>query len=278
MCASLYTHRKSLLPAAGFLLKGSGVKDIGKTRHYGGSAKWLTLLIALPFLLAACQMPRFLHSELPDDGPPIPTSQEAARRFVEKVTEAGREGARTGESTLTITQEEATSFLTVGAQLVEEVQQYKQIESLQDLSELENIEGLQEIEGLEQWRELAAKREGLPDIRLPDPRFRLTIQEPQVYFRENGQIIVRGYGEIRNRRQPIRVVVAPRAVDGQLELDFVEGKLGPLSLPEGLFDLVGDLLTRAILAGRDYAEITEITVRSGTLTIRGRHALDDLGT
>jgi hypothetical protein len=194
------------------------------------------------------------------------------------VTEAGRQGARTGESTLTITQEEATSFLTIGAQLVQQVQQYQQIESLGDLSELQDIEGLDEIEGLQQWRELAQKREGLPDIRLPDPRLRLTIQEPLVYFKENGHIIVRGYGAIRNRRQPVRVVVAPRAVDGELELDFVEGKLGPLPLPEALFDLVGDLLVQAILAGREYVEITEITVRSGTLTINGRHALDELGT
>ena len=251
------------------------MKQTGTVRHHRPRIQFLTLVVVSLFALG-CSTPRFLRAELPDDGPPIPMSQTAARRFVEKVTAAGTQGARTGESTLTITQEEVTSFLTIGAQLAEQMQQYKRIESLQDLTELEDIEGMNEIEGLEQWRQLADKRKGLPDIRLPDPRLRLTIQEPQVYFQENGHIVVRGYGQVRNQRQPIRIVVAPRVVDGELELDFVEGKLGPLPLPEGIFDLVGGLLSRALLAGREYVEITEITVRAGTLTIRGRHALNEL--
>ena len=106
--------------------------------------------------------------------------------------------------------------------------------------------------------------------------YKLAIEELEVRFKGNGHIVVRGYGQVRKLRQPLRVVVAPRASDGELVLDFVEGKLGPVPLPEPLFDLIGKALSRAILAGQDYAEIQEITVAEGTLTLRGRYSQESL--
>jgi hypothetical protein len=239
----------------------------------------LTLLAAL--LLAGCKRPAFLDAELPNDGPPIAPTQEAAVRFVEKVANAGETGARTGQTSLTLTQAEVTSFLNVGAQIRAQLEQVQNVETLNDLAQIENIEALQ-IEGLEgqalkRLQQLARSREGLGNLRLPDLRLRLAIQEPQVYFKGNGQIVVRGYGQVRNVRQPLRIVVAPRAREGELVLDFVEGKLGPVPLPEGLFDLVGKALSVAILAGQDYAEISEITVGEGTLTVRGRYDRAKIG-
>ena len=73
----------------------------------------LSLAAAAALLLAACQRPAFLRPKLPDDGPPIATSQEAALRFAEKVTQAGKTGAQTGNSTLTVTDVEVTSFLNI---------------------------------------------------------------------------------------------------------------------------------------------------------------------
>lgn len=241
----------------------------------------LAVALAAVLLLAGCARPAFLQSELPDDGPPIQPTQEAALRFVEKVADAGQGGIQTGQTSITVTQAEVTSFLNIGAQIAEQLQQYQNIETLNDLAQIENIEGLQ-VEGLEgaalkRWQELARNREGAGSLRLPDLSLRLTIQEPQVYFKGNGQIIVRGYGQVRSVRQPLRIVIAPRAREGELVLDFVEGKLGPIPLPEGLFDLVGRALSKAILTGQEYAEISEITVSEGTLTLRGRYARDKLG-
>jgi hypothetical protein len=113
----------------------------------------------------------------------------------------------------------------------------------------------------------------LPDVQLPDLSLRLGIEEPQVYFKANGHIVIRGFGELRGRRQPVRVVVAPRAADGELVLDFVEGTLGPVPVPEALFDRIGEVLAEAILTGQSYlqvAEVTAVSVGDGTLTVSGR--------
>jgi hypothetical protein len=84
------------------------------------------------------------------------------------------------------------------------------------------------------------------------------------------------YGQVRNVRQPLRVVVAPRARQGEMVLDFVEGNLGPVDLPEGVFDVVGKGLAKVILAGQNWAEINEITVAQSTLTLRGRYSKEQI--
>jgi hypothetical protein len=229
-------------------------------------------------LLSACQLPRVGQADLPDDGPPIATSQTAARQFVEKVTDAGLNGSKTGKFALTVTEEEVTSFVQIGAQLAEQLQEAKNLETLEDLAQIQDLEGLEGIEELEQWQELARRREGLPKIRLPDLSLRLGIQDPEVRFQANGQIVVRGYGQVRRMRQPLRAVVTPRASDGELVLDFVEGNLGPVPLPEGLFDLIGEGLAHVILLGQDYAEITLIDVLEGVLTISGRYSTEQSAT
>jgi len=238
------------------------------------------VLAATGLLLAACQRPAFLDAKLPDDGPPVPSTQQAALRFVEKVANAGQSGVQSGQTALTITQSEVTSFLNIGSQISAQLQQFQNVETLGDLAQIENIEDLQ-IEGLDsetlrRLQQFGGSQEGVGRLRLPDLRLRLAIKELEVRFQGNGHIIVRGYGQVRSVRQPLRVVVAPRASDGQLVLDFVEGKLGPVPLPEPLFDLVGKALSRVILAGQDYAAIQEITVGEGTLTLRGRYSKESL--
>ena len=236
-------------------------------------SRWtLSFALTAVLLLSACQLPRLKQAELPDDGLPIATSQQDALQFLEKVTDAGLEGTQSGQLHLTITEQEVTSFLQIGAELARQVQDAKNIETFEDLGELENLEGLEDIEGIEKWQQLARRRKGLPKIRLPDLSLRLGIQEPEARFQANGQIIVRGYAQVREIRQPVRVVVAPRASDGELVLDFIEGDLGPVPMPEGLFDLIGKGLAQVILIGQDYAEITTIEVAEGILTVGGRYA------
>ena len=249
------------------------------------------LLMAAALLLVSCSRPAFLDAQLPDDGPEIVPTQADARRFVEKVAAAGQSGAQNGQTSLTLTEAEVTSFLSISSQMAQVMQQIDGVSSLQDLTQLDDaqIDGL-DLEGLDglgdqaldhdalrRWRDLARRLEGLGDLRFPDLSLRLAIQEPEVHFKDNGQIIVRGYGQVRDVRQPLRVVVAPRARQGELVLDFVEGNLGPVSLPEGLFDVVGRGLAGVILAGQRWASIDEITVTETALTLRGSYRLEQAG-
>jgi len=251
----------------------------------------LVLLVLLGVLMCLCAavaavglraLAATSGAELPDDGPQVATSPEAAFRLVEKVTAAafrlvekvaaaGQSALETGQLTLTVTEEEVTSFLNIGSELTGNLRGLESFEGLTQLGDLEELEG---FEGFEQWQEFLRRREGqgLPGIGLSDLSPRLGIKEPQVYFKDSGHVVVRGYAGLLRWRWPVRVVMAPRASQGEMVLDFVEGTLGSVDMPEVVFDLIGKGLARAILAGQEYAEITEIGVGSGTLTIGGRYS------
>jgi hypothetical protein len=233
----------------------------------GAPLFFVAALFLVP-LLSSCQLPGFLQAELPDDGPPIATSQAAARRFVEKVTAAGENAVETKRLDLTITEVELTSFLSIASELSEQLRAHN-VQSLEDLERLQDSPELRDIEGLQEWTELLRGREGLPNLGLLDLSLRVQIREPQVHFQSNGHIIIRGYVEVLGQRQPLRLVLAPRASQGELVLDFVEGKLGPVSVPEELIDQVGTGLAKLIMAGDEYIEITQIRVDDGSLTISG---------
>jgi hypothetical protein len=228
---------------------------------------WLlvTALLALLLMAGCADAGGVLEAELPDDGPPPATSTASAGRFVQKVTTAGEGAANTGRFTLTVTDEEVTSFLSVGAILRRQLGNLptQDLEQLQDVPELEDID-------LDRYRELLGERDRLPGLDGDGLRLRLTIQAPLVYFLGNGHMIVRGKARFLIISLPVRVVVAPRASQGELVLDFVEGQLGPVPMPEILFDYLGKGLARALLAGREYAEITEVRVTDGVLTVSGR--------
>jgi len=242
---------------------------IGKRRYQPRRTQrgWLlvTALLALLLLVGCADSGDLLEAELPDDGPPPPTTAASAGRFLQKLSTAGEGAANTGRFTLTVTDEEVTSFLNVGTLL------RRQLGDL-PLQDLDQIQDIPELEGmdLERWRELLGQSDRLPDLGDDGLRLRLTIQEPQVHFRSNGSMIVRGEARFLIVSLPVRVVTAPRASQGELVLDFVEGQLGPVPMPEILFDYLGKGLARALLAGREVAEITEIRVTDGIVTLSGR--------
>jgi hypothetical protein len=247
------------------------------------------LLTAMMLASAACSLPVFGEVELPDDGPPVPVSGAAAASFFSKALASSESAATSQKVRFTVTQEEATSALAIGAQLAA-------------LSPggpaFDGLDSLQGIPGADFDQLLQAHGDSLPDGLPPEltgllggadvdggpssglglPDLRLKLEEPQVYFKNDGRLILRGYGRLWRWRQPIRVVVAPAANGDSLDLDFVEGQLGPLPLPEFLFDPVGKLLAKVLLAGRDYAEISELTVGNGTMTFAGSLHLSELPT
>ena len=241
-------------------------------RRILGRSKWLLVaLLALVLVVGGCQAPEFLQGELPDDGPRVATSQAAAFRFAEKVADAGERAAESKRLRITVTEREVTSFLNIGSQMSQQLQAIYGVGDLAQLSQIQREQALQEIEGLPEWAGLLDRAQGALGLELPDGELRVTIRDAEVRFERNGQMIVRGYGEVLGLRLPLRLVMAPRASSGELVLDFIEGTLGPLSVPEGIIDLVGKGLARLILAGNDYVEVSKIEVADGSLTLSGRY-------
>lgn len=236
-------------------------------RHISWEAGVLVLTV-LVLLVSACQMPSFLQSELPEDGPAVAVSQGAALRFIEKLRSAGEQAAQSQRVSLSVTQEEVTSFLSIGSQLSEQLEAM-QIQSMAQLEQLQDSPELAQFEGLEDWIGLLRGGEGVPNLSLSE--LGLSIQEPQVRFRGNGQMFISGYAQALGQRQGLRLVLAPRAAGGELVLDFVEGTLGPIPVPELIIDQIGLVLAKLILAGQDFVEISQIRVEEGRLTVSGAY-------
>jgi len=226
-------------------------------------------------VFAGCRPANQSEKALPADGAPVEPTTEAALRFVEKVSLASRQGIESGQASLTVTQEELTSFLSIGSQISRQLQAVRPLQGSQLTADrLGQLEG---IEGLEKWVELAQEREGLPPMRLPSAALRLTFRDAQVRFTGRGEIALLGYLRLLQWQQPVHLMVAPRATRGELVLDFVSGRVGPVRLPEFVFDPLGRELARVVLAGQAFAEITEISVQEGRLTVAGRYGKDTLG-
>jgi len=227
----------------------------------------LAALAVLSLAALACTLP-LGEVSLPDDGPPIPVSQGAASSFAEKAL-ASAEGS--GRVSFTITQEEATSAVALAARtfaLSEDNPALQERGGLPDEIPLDQL-----AEGLEVTPEIEAllRRFQPPDGEgLNIPVVEIELEEPQVYFKADGRMIVRGYGRIGGNRLPLRVVTRPRAGAGELEFEFVEGQIGRLPLPRLLFNPLGRTLSRALLAGQSFVEISRLEVGAGTLTFTGQ--------
>ena len=234
----------------------------------GGRRRLVRLLIVVVLLMAALIW-LTAGVSLPDDGEAIPATSSSAVGFLTKVTEAGRAAAGSRQITLDVTDVEVTSFLQIGAELAEQSQDAGENVSIEDLAE-RGDEVFDQIPGGEALRDLLSRRDALPDISDRDLRLRATIKDPEVRFLGDGTVIVRGTGNLWFLNVPARVVVAPRIEDGRLVFDFVEGQLGRLGLPEAVVDRAGEALVSLILAGQEYAEITDISVRQGALRLQAR--------
>lgn len=244
------------------------------------------VLLMIILLTAGCAPGNDGTASLPHDGPAIPVSQEAALRFAQK-TLTGTSGTDNGGRVqFSVTQEEVTSALAIGARwasysqggpLFEGVPGLEGVLDGQEIEKLLDSQGSDVLQGSDVPPQIIdmlknIQREEGRGINLPD--FRLKLEEPQVYFKGDGRIILRGYGRLLRWRLPIRMVIAPSASQGELILDFVDGQIGRFPMPKFLFDPLGDLLARVILSGRNYAQISELTVREGVLTFSGQLSLE----
>lgn len=215
--------------------------------------------LVLSLLLGACGGSQ-AGPTLPDEGPPVPVSKEAATRLFEKVLGALESAALTKSVQFAVTDEEVTSALALGAQYVAFTPAGPVIQGLPGSPGGQSAPGL---EGLGQ------AGSGADDGGFSLSNLSLKIESPQVRFTSDGQMIVEGYGRIGSWRQPLRVVTAPRASDGELDLQFVEGQIGGLPLPAFIFNPIGKALAALILAGSDSVQVHEIRIQQGTMTVSG---------
>lgn len=175
----------------------------------------LILLVSL-FLLSGCSVPDF---SMPDDGPAVQVSEDAAQSLEQKAIGAA---ANSGTSTISVTQEEVTSYIAL------------------------RLDAILAEQGVENpW------------------------QNPQVHFKEDGTIVMRGDIEYEGYMQPIRLVAQPSVVEGSLQVDVIEGRLGPVPVPNAILDQAQDYLAQAILAGQKYARLDEVRVEAGLVTLTG---------
>lgn len=204
-------------------------------------------------------------------GPPVPATTDAARRLMERTARSIQAAAASRSISLTVSEAEATSVLSLGLMMPDLMRAAERIPR----SEMEGITDLGELRARiqQELRAATPKAEGLPGTgrriaRALDPG--LHAGDVQVRFEENGHMVVAGYLQAWRFRQPALFVLAPRASSGRLELDFVEGKLGRAPLPESLFDLLGSTVASTVLMGQEYAEVSRLSVGDGTLHIEGR--------
>jgi hypothetical protein len=229
-------------------------------------AKFLPLAIGLVVVvssLVTCSAGVNLDKLMAEYGEPVPATRDAAQQFVARAATAVQRAAASRRLRITISEEEATSALSLGL-LFPELMQAMDSLPPEALQEANDIEELREILRRRQaaardsitWRERVAG--------ILDPRLRTG--DVQVRFTASGQVVVAGYVQAWRFRQPGLVVFAPRAQRGELELDFVKGRLGRMPAPAWGFDMLGRLMASLILLGDDYAEISNITVTDGRLT------------
>ena len=206
-------------------------------------------------------------------GPRVPASTEDAARALTRGAAVLQTAPQTGSVRFTLTEAEATSALSIGLMLPE-------LMRAADAIPQEEIQRAPDLEALREriWAEADRQREAWAEqsgwfervLVKVDPKIRTG--DIQVRFEGSGEVVVAGYVQAWAFRLPGLFVVAPHASDGVLELDFVSGRLGRLPLPEFAFDWMAGMAVRAILLGRDYAEISEISVADGSFTFAARVA------
>jgi hypothetical protein len=204
-------------------------------------------------------------------GQPVTATTQDATRVLNRGVDVLRAAPDAGGVRFTVTESEATSALSIGLMMSDLMQVAGRIprEEIQEASDLEALRERIWYEAQRQREEVAARSGFAQRVLLKlDPRIRTG--NIQVRFEGSGEVVVAGYVQAWRFRQPGIFVVKPSARNGEIDLDFVSGRLGRLPVPELVFDWFGEMVARTILLGRSYAEVSELSVGDGTLTFAAR--------
>jgi len=206
-----------------------------------------------------------IGASLPDDGEPIAVSGDAAISLANKIKTSVGDAPGTKTVTISVTDQEVTSFLAIASLLSGQIQQQGGSGNLNQI----DILGSSSEADVASWQDLINSQGGFGSILTKGIELGVTIKDPEVRFTGEGAIIVRGYGKIGPLSVPARAVVVPRIVDGALELEIIEGQLGRLPLPGGMSNLVADGIEKALLAGRNVATVSQLDVSNGVVVFTG---------
>ncbi len=254
----------SRLGLLGLAARGAVKSVVRFPRIRGRKLAFLAIGLTVAVLsIATCSAGVNLQSLTSEYGEPVPATRDAAQRLVKRTATALQAAAASRRFRITIAEAEATSTLSLGLMMPELMRALETLppEQLQQAGDIEGLRTmLRERESAQ--REERSLTERL--VAILDPRLRTG--DVQVRFTGEGHIVIAGYVQAWRWQQPALVVFAPRAGAGDLELDFVRGRLGRLPAPAWAFDRLGGLISSLILQGRDYAEITNLAVEAGHLT------------
>ena len=266
----------ALIGALGGLIGGGSLRSLRR--------RLVPILIVVVLVIAVLWF--VSGGTLPDDGEPIPVSADDALALAEHIADAVGDVPGQNRVELLVTDREVTSFLAIVSVLRDGLEEAGGTGSLEQLPDLENqisdlpalLEDLanrrEDVEtdeplSLDKWRELIDSEDGLGQVFTRGLDLSISIKEPEVRFREDGSIVVRGYGRWLLFNVPARIVVQPEIVGDQVQFEVVEGQFGRLPVPGFLSNLASIIIERALLAGHEFASVEVIEVGDGTMRFTG---------
>jgi hypothetical protein len=252
----------------GLIFRGLFGSMFRRLRFGGRKLMFLGIgMLVVVLSVATCSAGVNLQNLTAEYGAPVPATTDAAQRFVQRTAAAIQNAPTSRRLRITVSQTEATSALSLGLMMPELMRAMETLpaEQVQQAGDIKSLRAMLRDHETAQ-RENRTFRDKVAGVF--DPRLRTG--DVQVQFTGNGEIVMAGYVQAWRWKQPALVVFAPRARSGELELDFVKGRLGRLPAPAWAFDLLGRLAASLILQGQDYAEISNLTVQDGRLTFEAR--------
>ncbi len=226
-----------------------------------------TMVLSLLAVIAMLALAGCNAAGMPDDGPAPVVSEAASRSIVERVIAVGEDTAPGASFTVTATQDEITSFLAIGAEVLAH---YQEAYASGVTPEPRQIPGIDSRVSDAQWQQAM---DGLnrttsgPAALLTE--LRSGVQDPRVVLKAEGVLVLRGTAAAAGASLPLRVVLVPEATADGYAVRIQEAQLGTVSAPEW----VTDLISRAVADGMDLANesvvITDVRITQGEITVTG---------
>ncbi len=226
----------------------------------------LTRRLLFALLLAAAALGGCAGS-LPDDGPEPVISEAACRAIVERVAAAIQTTPAGGSFSVQATQDELSSFLAIGADVLEH---YRQARDAGTVPEPRQIPGFEVFLTDAQWQtamdDLYATTSG-PGALLV--RLQGSIRQPRAYLKPDGVLVLRGQASAAGLAVPLRVVLAPESGAQGYTLRFAGGQLGSVGAPSWVSSLFEDALKQGMESAIKYVTIDSIEIVRGEMTVGG---------
>jgi hypothetical protein len=233
-----------------------------RTRLSHSSKPMLLLAVVVALALAGCST-----AGMPNDGMEPKVTEAAARSIVERVNAVGRDTAPGGDFTVTATQNELSSFLAIGADVLAHYQEAY----AQGVTPVpRQIPGIDALVTDDQWRQamdyLYATSGGAGAVLV---ELRSNIQNPRVFLKADGTLVLRGTATASGVSLPLRVVIAPESSNSGYGVRLIKAQLGTVAAPEWVATLIKDAIAQGMALGNQSVVITDIAITLGEITVSG---------